>query len=182
MVAICLLRGVNVGGNHKIKMEALRAILAGQGLERVETFIQSGNAVFATREKKLPLLAARLESAIEEQCGFRPPVVLRSLAEMRAVVQRNPFAGRKDLDPAKLLVTFFPRTPSAEERELVLAVPVGPEELHLHGAETFVYFPDGMGQSKFPAAKIGRITGPGTGRNWNTVLKLLEMAEATAAS
>lgn len=180
MVAVCLLRGVNVGGNNKLKMEVLRAICHEQGLERVETYIQSGNAVFSTREKKLPLLAARLEDAMEKLCGFRPPVILRSLSEMRDVVQRNPFAGRQDLDPAKLVVNFLPRTPSQEDRERLLAIPVSPEELKLHGAEMYIYFANGQGQSKLPAAKIERITGPGTGRNWNTVLKLLAMAEAAA--
>jgi uncharacterized protein (DUF1697 family) len=179
-VGICLLRGVNVGGNNKIKMETLRAICEEQGLTRVETYIQSGNAVFVTGAKKLDGLAAKLELAIEAACGFRPPVVLRSLAEWREVVRRNPFAGRADVEPAKLLVTFLARALSAEERERVLAIPVSPEEVHVDGAESYIYFPEGIGRSKLPFAKLERAGGgvTGTGRNWNTVLKLLEMAEA----
>lgn len=177
-VGICLLRGVNVGGNHKIKMETLRAICAGQGLTRVETYIQSGNAVFVARA--LSGLGPKLEAAIEAECGFRPLVVLRSLAELREVVRRNPFAGRAEVDPAKLLVTFLARALSAEERERVLAIPVSPEEVRVDGAESYIYFPEGMGRSKLPFAKLERAGGgvAGTGRNWNTVLKLLEMAEA----
>lgn len=178
MEAICLLRGINVGGRNKIKMEVLKEICEDEGLASVETFIQSGNVLFRTEETDLVALGARLEKAIEERCRFRPPVIMRSLQEMREAVARNPFAGRPGMEPAKLLVNFLARTPSAEERERVLAIPVSPEELHVEGSEVFIYFPNGIGRSKLPTAKIDKATGTtGTGRNWNTVLKLLEMAE-----
>ena len=178
-VVVSLLRGINVGGNHKIRMEALREIYVTVGASAPETYIQSGNVVFSTREQHLGKLACRLEDEIERKAGFRPPVVLRTLEQMREVVRQSPFATRSDLDPAKILVTFLASEPATEARQAASLIKVSPEELHLIGAEIHTYFPDGLGKSKLPFAKIERALGTiGTGRNWNTVLKLIELAEA----
>lgn len=178
-VVISLLRGINVGGNHQIKMEALRAMHEAAGAASPETYIQSGNVVFSSRERNLAKLARRLEEEIERTAGFRPPVVLRTLEQMREVVRRSPFAGRTGIEPAKLLVTFLAAEPTDEARQAASLIEVKPEEMHIAGAEIYTYFPEGQGKSKLPFAKIERALGTtGTGRNWNTVLKLLELAEA----
>lgn len=179
-IVISLLRGINVGGNHKIRMEALRAIYESAGAGAPETYIQSGNVVLSTRERNLDKLARGIEDEIERTAGFRPPVVMRTLDQMREVVARNPFAGRQpDLDPAKLLVTFLAAEPTAEARRAASLIEVKPEEMHIAGRETFIYFPNGLGKSKLPFARIERALGTiGTSRNWNTVLKLIELAQA----
>ncbi len=170
---ICLLRGVNVGGNNKIKMDALRSICESLTLGNVQTYIQSGNVVFTAPGQDLPTLASRLESAIEKSCGFRPDVVLRTLAEMRAVVAQNPFATRDDMESNKLVVTFF----DADAREKLPLLKVANEELRLTGRELYIYFPIGQGQSKLSFAPFDRAPKiKWTGRNWNTVTKLVEMA------
>lgn len=180
---ISLLRGVNVGGHHKIKMDALRAMHESLGHRRVRTCIQSGNVVFQTSARVMPRLAAEIGDAIERSFGFRCDVVLRSAAELRQVVARNPFAGRAGLDAAKLAVTFLPFEPAADARARLAAIPVAPEELHLLGREMYIYFPDGQGNTKLPFAAIAKALGaPGTARNWNTVTRLLEMAELPAGS
>lgn len=177
-VAISLLRGVNVGGHHKIKMEALRALYDSMGLLNAQTLVQSGNVVFRTKERSMSKLAARIEDGLEANFGFRPFVVMRTSAELREAIARNPFAGRTGIEPGKLIVTFLADHPSAEGRDKVLAIRAGPEELRLDGREMYIYFPEGMGRTKLPLASIDRILKtPGTGRNWNTVTKLLEMAE-----
>lgn len=178
-IVISLLRGVNVGGNNKIKMDALRAIYESVGgVERPETYIQSGNVIFSTRERNLAKLRLRLEEAIERSAGFRVPVVLRTLDQMREVVARNPFAARAAAEPAKLLVTFLFDAPEADAVMSAAAIKIEPDEMRIQGSEMYVYFPNGQGQSKLPAAKIERALGvTGTGRNWNTVLKLIELAE-----
>ena len=84
---ICLLRGVNVGGNNKIKMDVLRSICESLKLSNPQTYIQSGNVVFGAPDQDVPALAGRVESAIEKRCGFRPDVVLRTLAQIRSVVE-----------------------------------------------------------------------------------------------
>jgi uncharacterized protein (DUF1697 family) len=176
-VIISLLRGVNVGGHHKIKMDTVRQLYESLGLTKVQTYVQSGNVVFQSRERNLARLAARIEDAIENSAGFRPAVVLRTQNELERVIARNPFGQRKDLDFAKLLVLFLAGDPGEEARNKARAIVIGPEEMALDGREMFVYFPNGMGQSKFPFLALERaLQVKNTARNWNTVTKLLEIA------
>ena len=174
---ICLLRGVNVVGSNQIKMDALRALCESLKLCNPQTYIQSGNTVFQTKESDAVKLATRIENAIEKKHGFRPDVVLRTAAEMREVIARNPFDKRNGIEPSKLIVTFLATDPAAETRTALLALEPDPEEMHTKGREIYVYFPDGMGRSKFAALLARKLKNTGTARNWNTVMKLLEMAE-----
>lgn len=176
-VVIGLLRGVNVGGKAKISMEQLRSICVSLGLRDPQTYIQSGNVVFGAATRDIPKLADRLESSIEKQLGFRPKVILRSADDLRKIVGRSPFANRPDFNPAKLAVFFLADAPAADVRGKALALNVGPEELQSQGRELFIYFPDGMGRSKLPPVLDRTLKMPATARNWNTVNKLLEMAD-----
>jgi uncharacterized protein (DUF1697 family) len=181
-VIICLLRGVNLGPHHKIKMDELRALYISLGLRDVQTYVQSGNVVFRTDDRNLIPLARRLEAAIEKKFGFHSDIILRTTADLRAVVNRNPFAKRRQIDNSKLLATFLADHPPKELCAQILAVKPDGEELHLDGRELYVYFPNGIGRSKLFSTLFGKlIKKEGTGRNWNTVLKLLEMAEALEA-
>ncbi len=174
---ICLLRGVNVGGHNMIKMDALRELCESLGHCNVQTYLQSGNVVFQTSERDLASLAARIEAAIEKEHGFRPDVVLRTVAEMREVVAKNPFARRKGIEPGKLIVTFLATEPSAESRAAVLGLKPDPEEIRMNGRELYVYFPNGSGRSKLVPLLSRALKNKGTGRNWTTVCTLAEMAE-----
>ena len=177
-VFISLLRGINVGGNHMIKMETLRELYGTLKLTHATTYVQSGNVVFQARESDSTRLGRRIEDAIERTFGHRPDVVIRTTAEFRDVIARNPFAGRTEIEPNKLLVTFLSVEPSPEARAKVLSLRTPPEELHLDGREIFTYFPNGISQSKLPLAAVDRaLRTPATGRNWNTVNKLLALAE-----
>ena len=174
---ICLVRGVNVLGRNQIKMDALRALCVSLKLCNPQTYIQSGNVVFQAKQGDPAKLAARIESAIEKKHGFRPDVVLRTASEMRDVIARNPFANRDGIEPSKLIVTFLATEPKAETRTALLALQPDPEEMHMNAREIYVYFPDGMGRSKFAALLARKLKNKGTARNWNTTMKLLEMAE-----
>jgi uncharacterized protein (DUF1697 family) len=177
-VIISLLRAVNVGGRNQIKMEKLRALYASLGLRDAKSFVQSGNVIFRTEARDLVRMSQRIERAIEESFGFRPAVILRTTAELRDVIARNPFAGRRDIDPSKLLVTFLASEPGAEAQAKTLKIKADPEELRLESRELYIYFANGIARSKLSTALLEKTLGvPGTGRNWNTVRKLLEMAE-----
>jgi uncharacterized protein (DUF1697 family) len=181
-VIICMLRGVNVGGHNMIKMEALKALCVSLKLKDPQTYVQSGNVIFRTEEKDQEKLTRRIQDAIEKAHGFRPGVVLRTAAELKEVVSRNPFAKRSGIEPGKLLVNFLAADPGKQAREKALAIKIGPEEMHLLGREAYIYFPNGQGRSKFPWAAIERALGTsGTGRNWNSVTKMLEIAEQMVA-
>ena len=102
-VIISMLRGVNVGGHNKIKMDALRALYESMKLREAQTYVQSGNVIFRTDERDIALLTKRIEDGIERKLGFRPNVILRTAAAMREVIARNPFAKRRGIEPSKLL-------------------------------------------------------------------------------
>src|SRR6266851_4700119 len=104
-VVISLLRGVNVGGHHMIKMEALRALYESLGLRDAKTYVQSGNVVFKTQERDLVRLSKKIEDGIERKFGFRPHVIVRTPSDLRNVIARNPFAQRRGIEPNRLLVT-----------------------------------------------------------------------------
>ncbi len=179
---IALLRGVNVTGRNMISMELLRDICASLKLRNPRTYIQSGNVVFRSPETHPAKLAARLETAIEKRCGFRPSVMLRTAAEMRDVVARNPYTGRENIHPGKFVVFFMATPPHPEVSNKVMAINVGSEEIQVDGRELYIYFPDGQGKSKLPPVLERTLKMPATARNWNTVNKLLAMAEETSAS
>jgi uncharacterized protein (DUF1697 family) len=182
-VVISLLRGVNVGGHNRIKMDALCAIYKSLKLEDSCTYVQSGNVIFRTKEKNLKLLRDKISTAIERKVGFRPEVVLRTPEEFRRAIATNPFAARSDIDPAKLHVSFLADEPVPAAQKNLLTLKPGPEELHLIGRELYIYFPNGAGQSKLPWSSLDKHLGtPGTSRNWNSVTKMLAMAEEMEAA
>jgi len=182
-VIISMLRGVNVGGHNKIKMDALRALYESMKLREAQTYVQSGNVIFRTDERYIARLAKRIEDGIERKLGFRPDVILRTATEMREVIARNPFAKRRGIEPSKLLVTFLGSDPGAEAREKILQIKCDPEELRIEGRELYIYFPNGIGRSKLSWAGLEKtLKTPGTARNWNSVTKMLEMAESLEAS
>jgi uncharacterized protein (DUF1697 family) len=177
-VIVSMLRGVNVGGHNMVKMEALRALYESIGLRDPQTYVQSGNVVFRTNERNLIAVATKIEKAIERSFGFRTPVVVRTSSELRDVIARNPFARRRGIDPSKLLVTFLAGDPSAEAREQALQIKADPEEMHIDGREVYMYFPNGLARPKLSWVVVEKkLQTPGTGRNWNSVTKLLEIAE-----
>jgi uncharacterized protein (DUF1697 family) len=182
-VMIAMLRGVNLGAHNRMKMDALRDLYGALELRDAQTYIQSGNIVFRTRQRNLVVLAKNIKGAIEKKFGFAPEVILRTSADMRDVIARNPFAGMKDIHPGKLLVDFLASDPSSEARQAVLAIRTDPEILHAEGRQLYIYFPNGAGRSKLSWVALEKILKtPGTARNWNSVIKLLELAERLEAS
>jgi uncharacterized protein (DUF1697 family) len=177
-VMISLLRGVNLGGHRKVKMDELRALYESIGFEDVQTYINSGNVLFRTAGRDLVRLRKRIEDAIERTCGFRSGVILRTPSDLRSVIARNPFAARPGMDASKLAIHFLAADPTAEARQQVLAINAAPEELRIHGRELYVYYPNGMARPKLSLPMVEKtLQTSGTSRNWNTVRKLLEMAE-----
>jgi uncharacterized protein (DUF1697 family) len=160
-------------------MEALRELYESLGLRPAQTYVQSGNVVCRTDARDFTRLSKRIADAIEQRFGFRPGVILRTAADLRAVIAGNPFASRRDLDPSRLLVQFLASEPPADVRERILRIESDPEELRMEGRELYIYYPSGMARPKVPWTLIERILQTScTGRNWNTVGKLREMAES----
>src|SRR5690606_30852968 len=123
-VVISLLRAVNVGGRNVVRMEALRTICESLGFRNVRTWLQSGNVVFTTHERDLKATAAMLGLAIEQELGVRTDVINRTVQEISGVIDRNPFAARKDWITSKMLVTFLADDPGEQTRQQVREIPV----------------------------------------------------------
>jgi uncharacterized protein (DUF1697 family) len=177
-VLISLLRGVNLAGHRKVKMDHLRALYGSLGFDGVQTYINSGNVLFRTAERDLTRIRKRIEDAIEKACGFRCDVVLRTPADLRGVIARNPFAARTGMEPSKMAICFLAGDPSAAARKELRAIDTAPEELHIDGRELYIYYPNGMARPKLSLPQVEKtLLTSGTSRNWNTVRKLLEIAE-----
>ncbi len=188
MILVSLLRGVNLGGHRLLKMDQLRALYSELGLRDAQTYLQSGNVIFRAPETDLSELATRIEDAIETRFGFRSAAVVRTVAEWRDAIARNPFPmvqadGSGALDPSKLLVYFLAGEPARSIREEVLAMATGPESVEMSGRELYIYFPEGQGRSRFPWAKIDRmLQTQGTGRNWRSVMQIKAVMERCASA
>jgi uncharacterized protein (DUF1697 family) len=181
-VLISMLRGVNVGGHNKIKMDDLRTLYRSLKLEDPRTYVQSGNVIFRTKEENSPALAKKIQDAIEGKFGFRPEVIVRTTEELKSAIAASPFASRRNLEPGKILVTFLAGKPGPSAHATLLSLKAHPEELHLSGRELYIYFPDGAGRSKLPWSKVEKLVQTtGTARNWNSVTKMLAMAEELEA-
>lgn len=178
-----MLRGVNLGAHRRMKMDDLRKVYESLGLDDVTTFLQSGNVLFRTKNQDLVKLAGRIEKAIEKTFGFASAVIVRTSAEMKDVVQRNPFAGRDGIDGARFLVWFLAADPGKPARDKVVAIQADPEEVHVHDRELYIYFPNGLARPKLSFAVVEKaLQTPGTGRNWNSVTKMLQLAEKLESS
>ncbi len=178
---IALLRAVNVGGTGKIAMSDLRKLLEGLGFKNVQTYIQSGNAVFDGAGSAARVGAA-IAAGLKKRMGAPVEVIVRTHDELTRIIQENPFAAEAAADGARVHVGFLAgrSTPGAEAALKAIAerYPSRRDRYSLAGENIYFHFPDGAGETKFSGKTLDRALGvPGTGRNWNTVLKLHEMSE-----
>lgn len=178
---IALLRAVNVGGTGKLPMASLRKLLQGLGYQRVETYIQSGNAVF---DAAVPAakVGADVAAELEKLMGAPVVVVLRTHEELGRIIAQNPFAAEAAADGARVHVGFLagPAAASAEAAlaRIVTQYPARRDRYQLAGSTLYLHLPDGAAETKFTGKALDRALGvPATARNWNTVLKLHAMSE-----
>jgi uncharacterized protein (DUF1697 family) len=175
---IALLRGVNLGGANRVAMADVRAALEAAGFMAVRSLLQSGNLVFEAGEGDDPAVEARAEAALRDRLSLKADVVVRRPAAWRAMIAANPFPHEAATNPARLVAMVL-KTAPADGAEAALAAIPGPEQARVIGREAFIWYPDGQADTKVAGAPLDRALGArGTGRNWNTVLKLAALAEA----
>jgi uncharacterized protein (DUF1697 family) len=173
---IAFFRGINVGGNNKLPMKALAALLAGEGLSDVATYIQSGNVVFRSARATAPALEKRIGSAVAKQHGFQPRVLILSVAELERAVAANPFP-QADADPQRLHLFFLAEKPSSANLDALRELQAASEAFELIDKVFYLHTPDGFGVSKLAGRAERHLGVDATARNWRTVGKVLDMAK-----
>lgn len=175
MRVVALLRGINIGPNKRIAMPALRAIVEGLGHSDVETYLQSGNVVFAPKPRAPKDLAVSLEAAIADATGHDVPVVVRTAPELQKIVSANPYPVG---DPTRVVVGFLAEAVDLGELALGDLSAYLPDELTIVGREIYVSVPNGQGRSKLMEGLTkSRRTTTLTVRNWRTVTALAELTK-----
>jgi uncharacterized protein (DUF1697 family) len=175
---IALLRGINLGGHRQVGMTNLRNFLTELGFENVRSVLQSGNLVFGSRSRFGAELERYLEMEAAKRLALESDIYVRTADEWKTVVRQNPFRKEAELDPKHLVVLFLKNAPPAKDVAALQADISGPEVVKAKGKQAYIFYPDGIGRSKLTNAMIEKRIGRGTGRNWNTVLKLDVIAKA----
>ena len=173
---VALLRGVNVGGKNKLPMKLLSELLGKSGCGDVRTYIQSGNAVFRADPDQARRLEHEVPALIQRAVGFAPPVVVRSASDMAAVVKNSPFPTQGENGPHVLILSTRP-----SQAQIAALDPMRSpgDRFVVRDREIYLLIPGSIADTKLTNAyfdsKLGTVS---TGRNWRTVLTLLDMARS----
>jgi uncharacterized protein (DUF1697 family) len=173
MTYISMLRGINVSGQKKIKMDELTKLYESLGFKNVRTYIQSGNVVFYSSEKDVVKLILSIENKIEEIFGFDVKVFIKTTGELSRILENNPF---REINENSIYVTFLSGIPVDPNHEKIMAAKNPSEVYAIAGNVIYFNCPTGYGKTKLNNnffEKILQVTA--TTRNWNTVNKLFEM-------
>ena len=175
MKYIAFLRGINVGGKNKIKMETLREVCNSLGFTNVKTYINSGNVIFETAKIDDVKLAAKIEAAIEKEFALNIKVIVRTISEIEKIIANNPFAGQFENDK-DLHVFFLDEELPEEKREQLLSNNNENEQFAVQKREIFCLLRVSVLDSLIGKDYIGKkLKVSATARNWRTVNKILEI-------
>jgi uncharacterized protein (DUF1697 family) len=176
---IALLRGVNVGGNKKVAMADLKAMVETLGFSEVKTLLQSGNVVFEADDRTDSELEVLLEAEAEKRLGLISKFIVRGSKAWRAMVEANPMPDEAEREPSRFLVNVAREVVSPDQLAAIRAVATPGEKVEAVDCCVYIFFGDGIADSK--AAVVFGKTSLGltaTGRNWNTVLKIAALIGA----
>ena len=172
---VSLLRGINVGGNRKIKMADLRNHLSNNGLSAVQTYIQSGNVIFEHKDEDTNLLSNLIINTIQEHYGFEISVMTFNAADFKTIVQSQPFnINETDIKQYHVMMTNdeMPANAATQLEKYIKTE----EEIIPIGQCLYLRYPNGFGRSKLTINVVEkRLTTNATARNWRTMTKLFEM-------
>ncbi len=176
---VALLRAVNLGGSTQVPMADLRLLFGEIGFPGARTLLNSGNVVFDGGRKSIAAIETLFEVEADTRLGVKTDFFVRTASEIRAAIDNNPFPDMASKDPGHLVLMIMKKAPTAEAVEALRAAIKGREEVAVAGERVaYVTYPDGIGRSKLGVTMIEKHLGSrGTGRNWNTVLKLAAMLE-----
>lgn len=170
---IVLFRGMNTGG-VRAPVAELRAMAADMGLKAPRTLAASGNLVVESRAAPAGL-EADVEQAMERRFGLKVAAMVRTPEQWSALIAANPFPDQAAAHPSKVLAMVMKAGIKDGALDACRALAEGGEAVEAVDGVLYFWFPNGQGQSAIFKKATPRMLGMGTGRNWNTVLKLGEM-------
>ena len=173
-IFIALFRGINVGGKNSLPMKELVSLLEDLGCRSVKTYIQSGNAVFESKEKDASRLSNKIRIEIKKRRGFEPYVLLLGLEEMEKAIAGNPFP---ETEPKSLHIGFLASTPANPDLKALEGLKKKSERFFLRDKVFYLYAPEGVGRSKLAASSEKLLGVSMTDRNWRTVCKIRDMVK-----
>ncbi len=162
-------------------MTDLRNFITQIGLNDARSLLQSGNLIFTSSVRTGAELERFLETEAAERLSLEVDFYVRTPEEWKAVIRQNPFRKEAERDPGHLVVLFLKKAPEAKDVAALQADIKGPETVKAKGKQAYIFFPDGQGRSKLTTGMIEKRLGRGTGRNWNTVMKLGIIAKTGSA-
>jgi|SRR5579864_4446980 len=175
---VALLRGINVGGNKQVAMSDLRDLLGTLGFTGARSLLQSGNLIFQSGRQTGAKLERLLEVETEKRLGVSVDYIVRTSDEWKSAITRNPFPDEAERDPSHLLVMFLKQAPGEKDMQALRSAIKGPEVVRSDGNHVYVVYPAGIGRSKLTLTLIEKKLGArGTGRNWNTILKIAALTQ-----
>jgi len=159
-------------------MDELKELHESLGFKDVLPYIQSGNVVFKSDDAELARLRRQIEDGFEKKFGFHVEVFVRTSAELRDIIDKNPFQGQQSKESKWVVVMFLAARPDDRAQDDLLKTYVGPEELFIIGKEAYIYYTNGIGRSKLSNSFIEKkLKTFGTARNWNTILQLQKLIQ-----
>lgn len=171
---ISILRGINVSGKNIIKMTDLKQLYEKLSFIDVQTYIQSGNVVFKTKEQNIVTLEKAIKEQINTQFGYDIPVLVIKSEKLKKIIETVPF---KNIDTSKLHVTFLANISTNPLVEQIMEKKASSELVHLTEKAVYIYCPDGYGKTKLSTNFLEKkLKVSATTRNWKTVNKLLELS------
>lgn len=169
---IAFLRAINVGG-HNVTMERLRGLFEELGYDNVETFIASGNVIFETSARSAAKLQKAIEAHLHAALGYEVATMLRTDAEVAAIVKYRPFSEEAIAGATSFNVGFVADPFDAKAAAAVLAFRNDVDDFHVHGREVYWISSLRQSDSKFSNAVFERaLKVRATFRGMKTVVKL----------
>jgi uncharacterized protein (DUF1697 family) len=173
---ISILRGINVGGHKKIKMDALRQLFINLGYRNVKTYIQSGNVIFSSENTESGELEKIIAQEIIQTFGFEVPVLIFSAEELTDILENNPFGTDDAKDPSFIYITFLSENPNPDILKKIAGSTFRPDEFVNINRAVYLYCPGGYGNTKLTNTFFeNKLKLTATTRNLNTATELFKL-------
>lgn len=178
MKYIALLRGINVGGNKKIKMVDLKDLLTANGFENIQTYIQSGNILFEHSTKTAAVLRHEMRNLIQEKYGFEVKIIIKTTTEIEKITNEIPDFVAQDLPLNLVFAMILDAIPEKENVEKLLNQNISPDIIAIKNDVIYLAAPNGASNSKLTNNFIEKqLKVSGTTRNYKTMQKLVAMSK-----